>query len=234
MAWAGCPTGTASASGSRSPPRRAPATASTSSPCPARWRSAQELPVRTVSRRGLGLKLAVFAGNTTVALLLISVTWNAAAVAAVPLFIVLLYTAYRGYLTVDEDRDTWRGLEEATKALAELDPAAVARQAIAHAAGLLRADAAEVFVRQGDATVGRYLAAAAGETEYAIFDESVLPAMDLVSGAVTSSVHHHDSVDGLPFTLAVPLEANRRNLGALRLGFRGECPADRAASAGCC
>jgi diguanylate cyclase (GGDEF)-like protein len=181
----------------------------------------QELPVKTVSRRGVGLKLAVFAGNTTVALLLISVTWNAAAVAAVPLFVVLLYTAYRGYLTVEEDRDTWRGLEEATKALADLDPGAVARQAINHAASLLRSDAAEVFVRQPDGTVARYRKGGDGETEYETFDESVLLTMDLVSGSVTSSVHHHGTVDGLPFTLAVPLEANRRNLGALRLRFRG-------------
>jgi diguanylate cyclase (GGDEF)-like protein len=181
----------------------------------------QEIPVRDVVLRGLGMKLAVFTGNTTLALLLISVTWNAAAVAAVPLFIVLLYTAYRGYLTVDEDRETWRGLDAATKALAELDVDVVAWQAIEHAASLLRADAAELFVRQGGSEVGHYAMQPDGNSIYDVLDDAVLMAMDLRAGAVTSSVHHEDSTEALPFTLTVALEAGPRSIGALRLRFRG-------------
>ena len=181
----------------------------------------QEMPVRQVMVRGLGMKMAVFAGNTTVALLLIGVTWNAAAVAAVPLFIVLLYTAYRGYLTVDEDRETWRGLDAATKALAELDVDIVAWQAIEHAATLLHADAAELFVRQGD-EVGHYAVQPDGNSAYDVLDDAVLMAMDLRPGAVTSSVHHDGTAENLPFTLTVALEAGRRGIGALRLRFRGD------------
>jgi diguanylate cyclase len=182
----------------------------------------QEISVSQVVLRGLGMKMAVFAGNTTVALLLIGVTWNAAAVAAVPLFIVLLYTAYRGYLTVDEDRETWRGLDAATKALAELDVDIVAWQAIEHAATLLHADAAELFVRQGDGEVGHYAMQPDGNSVYDVLDDAVLMAMDLRPGAVTSSIHHDGSADNLPFTLTVALEAGRRGIGALRLRFRGD------------
>jgi diguanylate cyclase (GGDEF)-like protein len=182
----------------------------------------QEISVGQVLLRGLGMKLAVFVGNTTLALLLIGVTWNAAAIAALPLFIVLLYTAYRGYLTVDEDRETWRGLDAATKALAELDVDVVAWQAIEHAATLLHADAAEVFVRQAGGEVGHYAVQLDGNSAYEVLDDAVLLAMDLRAGVVTSSVHHEGSGEVLPFTLTVALEAGPRSIGALRLRFRGD------------
>jgi hypothetical protein len=107
----------------------------------------QDVPIRDVVTRGLGVKLAVFAGNTSVALLLVHLTWSPGSVALVPLFVLLLFFAYRGYLAAVEDRDTWQRLEAASKDVAQLDAERVAYAAAEHALQLFHADRVDVLVR---------------------------------------------------------------------------------------
>ncbi|MDX6243720.1 MAG: hypothetical protein QOE76_1443 [Frankiales bacterium] len=102
----------------------------------------------------------------------------------VPIFGVLIVLAYRGYVRALDERDLWQQLEEATKALQQLDEGRVLAAAAAHAPGLFRVEAAEIEVygkRRGDLSVsnrhylgdGQFHYPRAGETP-AWYDDGVL------------------------------------------------------------
>ncbi len=116
-----------------------------------------ELPFLDVVRRGLLLKLAILAGNTVIALLLLTTTWQGSTPVLVPFSTVLLYISYRSYLRAMEERDVWQQLDGTAKELSRLDEGEVAAAAVARARELFRAETAELTLLRSDGTCCRVL-----------------------------------------------------------------------------
>jgi diguanylate cyclase (GGDEF)-like protein len=101
-----------------------------------------------------------------------------------PIFGALLVLAYRGYVRALDERDLWQQLEEATKALQQLDEERVLSAAAGYAPGLFRVEAAEIEVfgkRRGDVSVSHRHYLGDGEFHYpgaggtpAWYDDGVL------------------------------------------------------------
>ncbi len=184
----------------------------------------QALPLRTVVLRGVGVKIAVFLGNTVVALALYAMHWTTASLAMVPLFAVLLYLAYRGYLAAAEDRDTWRRLEVASKQFARLQPDRVAFGAAEHALSMFASDTAEVVVRaRATDAADRYLVTGAGQRRHERVDAVVFDALAVGPGGLSRVIH--EEAEGGPsgqMSLTVALDGVDGQLGVLRLGFGGD------------
>jgi diguanylate cyclase (GGDEF)-like protein len=102
--------------------------------------------LREVWHDGLGLKTGMLAGNTLVALLLVSAPWQGSAGVLIPFCMVLLYLTYRAYHRATRESDVWRQLDAAAKELSLLDGAGVARAAVARAVTLFNADFAEIVL----------------------------------------------------------------------------------------
>ncbi len=100
----------------------------------------------SVVRKGLTLKLAVLAGNTIVALLLVTAPWRGSTVVLVPFSVVLLYLVYRSYLRALDERDIWQQLDRTAKEISSLDEHEVAATAVARAAELFGAAVVELAV----------------------------------------------------------------------------------------
>jgi diguanylate cyclase (GGDEF)-like protein len=102
--------------------------------------------LREVWNDGIGLKLGMLAGNTVIALLLVSVPWHGSVSVLMPFSMILLYLTYRAYHRALEDGDVWRQLDVAAKELTVLDRADVAAAAVARAVHLFNAEYAEVLL----------------------------------------------------------------------------------------
>jgi diguanylate cyclase (GGDEF)-like protein len=107
--------------------------------------------LREVWNDGIGLKLGMLAGNTVIALLLVSVPWHGTVSVLMPFSMILLYLTYRAYYRALEDGDVWRQLDVAAKELTVLDRSDVAAAAVARAVNLFNAEHAEVVLGPDDA-----------------------------------------------------------------------------------
>jgi diguanylate cyclase (GGDEF)-like protein len=108
------------------------------------------MPLRKVASEGIRLQLAVLAGNTIVALLLVTAQWKGSTVVLVPFTIVMLYFAYRGYKRALDEGDIWRQLDRTAKEISLLDEDGVAVAAVTRAAELFKADVVELAVASAD------------------------------------------------------------------------------------
>ncbi len=99
-----------------------------------------------VWREGLALKIGILAGNTVIALLLVSVPWRGSTSVLIPFCMILLYLTYRAYHRATEDSDVWRQLDAAAKELTLLDEADVAAASVARAVTLFNAEFAELVL----------------------------------------------------------------------------------------
>ena len=101
-----------------------------------------------VLREGLLLKIGMMAGNTVIALLLVSVPWQGSVAILVPFCLVLLFLTYRAYFHALEDSGVWQQLDAAAKELTLLDRSHVAEAAAGRAVSLFNAQFAEVLLDQ--------------------------------------------------------------------------------------
>jgi len=179
---------------------------------------AQDDRVRGVLRSRPALDATLFLVATTVALLIVNLEWNRAAMTAVPVFVVLLYAAYRAYLAAEEDRDAWQRLEHASKELVGLRGDRLADVAITHAVALLKAPAVDLFVARPDGRVDCY-SGDGTSLHHEVVGAEVLA--DLEPGASPDGVAHWaQSGEALPFTWTVPLTTTEL-IGALQFRFLG-------------
>jgi diguanylate cyclase (GGDEF)-like protein len=143
-----------------------------------------------VMREGLLLKIGMMAGNTVIALLLVSVPWQGSVAILVPFCLVLLFLTYRAYFRALEDSGVWQQLDAAAKELTLLDRSHVAEAAAARAVSLFNAEFAEVLLERngvGDELTFRHSnsgaqsdadAAAPGGEPPSIVEEPLMVAVD--------------------------------------------------------
>jgi diguanylate cyclase (GGDEF)-like protein len=99
---------------------------------------------------GLGIKLISQAGNVTAALLaVVLVRVDPRVLLVLPPLLFCLQQAYEARLRGGEERESWQGLLEATRSLADLDERVVLARATAEATRLFSADWAEVELADG-------------------------------------------------------------------------------------
>jgi diguanylate cyclase (GGDEF)-like protein len=154
-----------------------------------------------VVRKGITLKLAVLAGNTIVALLLVTAPWRGSTVILVPFSVLLLYLVYRSYLRALDERDIWQQLDRTAKEISSLDEGEVAVTAVARAAELFGAEVVEL----------------------AVVPPAGAPVHILVQLADGTQTLHEDDRQGAVSPAAswvvTPLEGVNGLEGSLRLGF---------------
>ncbi|MDP9436792.1 MAG: EAL domain-containing protein [Actinomycetota bacterium] len=173
------------------------------------------LPFRDVVRRGLPLKLAVLAGNTGIALLLLTTPWQGSTPVLVVSCTVLLYLSYRGYLRALEERDVWRQLDETAKALSRLDEREVAAAAVDRAALLFGPETVELALARPDGTGLVLRQGPDGRLQ-----EHAEP--DVARRLPTErAVHLHHVAGARVGWMVAPLTGLDTTLGVLRLGFPG-------------
>ena len=103
-----------------------------------------------VYRNGRGIKLISQAGNVAAALLaVVLVRVDARVLIVLPPLLFCLQQAYEARLRGREERESWQGLLEATRSLADLDERVVLARAAAEATRLFSADRAEVELADG-------------------------------------------------------------------------------------
>jgi diguanylate cyclase len=164
--------------------------------------TAQDLPTGEVFADGLRVRLLVALGNTLLGLGVLALAeLSRQALAVVPPFLALLYVAYRAYLAASEERDTWRRLEESTRAVTSLDAPRVVAAALAQAVELFRADRAEI-VLDDDPVPSRHLLVAS-ERERERAQQSGEDPTEVSTWAATR------------------LETARQSYGTLRIGLDG-------------
>jgi hypothetical protein len=165
-----------------------------------------------VYRKGLLLRGLVCLGNSIVGVgVVLMVQWSRPTVLVLPPLLLLMYTAYRGYLHAMQERDVWQQLESAARELNQLDEAAVAEAAVVRAAQMLKADAVQISIDEDDAAARSYIGDADG-----------------LSGRGMTE----DLADDLMLYVA-PLEGPRGRIGVLRIGFHGSCAASKALASAC-
>ncbi len=121
--------------------------------------------LRDVWHDGLALKTGMLAGNTAIALLLVSVPWKGSTSVLVPFCMVLLYLTYRAYHRATEEGDVWRQLDAAAKELTLLDEAEVASVSVARAVTLFNAEFGELVLPVGlDGLAWTFRCAADGQS----------------------------------------------------------------------
>jgi diguanylate cyclase (GGDEF)-like protein len=173
------------------------------------------LPLRQVAMEGFRLKLAVLAGNTIVALLLVTAQWQGSTVVLIPFTIVMLFFAYRGYLRALEEGDIWRQLDRTAKEISLLDEDGVAVAAVTRAAELFKADVVELAVAASDGGPVR-VAVRHTDGKQSTREE---PLHSLGAGAAEATpANVIPTAPGTTWTIT-PLEGMHGLTGSLRLGF---------------
>ena len=103
-----------------------------------------------VYRNGLGIKLISQVGNVAAALLAVGlVRVDPRVMLVLPPLLFCLKQAYEARLRGRDERESWQGLLEATRSLADLDERVVLARATAEATRLFSADRAEVELAKG-------------------------------------------------------------------------------------
>ena len=173
------------------------------------------LPVRQVALEGIRLKLAVLAGNTIVALLLITAQWQGSTVVLLPFTIALLYFVYRGYLRALEEGDIWRQLDRTAKETSLLDVDGVAIAAVTRAAELFKADIVELAVDASDGGPVRVVVRHNDGTQSTREE----PRHSLAGAAEATPAHLIPTAAHGTTWAVTPLEGVHGLTGSLRLGF---------------
>jgi diguanylate cyclase (GGDEF)-like protein len=110
----------------------------------------QQRPLSTILRQALVTSLLTNASNLAVTVLVLAVARADTRVLVVlPPLLLTLRLVYLGRVRGREERESWQGLLEATRSLADLDERVVLARAVAEATRLFGADAAEVELAGG-------------------------------------------------------------------------------------
>jgi len=195
----------------------------------------QNVPLRTVLRKGALLQLIVWLGNTIAGVGVAMVAMaSPAALIVLPFFLLLTYTAYRAYLRAGEDRDTWQVLQDTSRDLSRLRRQEIADVVLERAAALFKADFVELMLLD-DETTGRVT------TWRSEGDETRLLEGRSVEDAATFWPRAHSEREpyqvlrrkaptaqrrelaalGLEQCMVVPIATADGCLGTLRIGFSG-------------
>ena len=159
---------------------------------------------REVYRKGLLLRGLVCLGNSAVGVgVVMMVQWSAPSVLILPPLLILMYSAYRGYLHAMQERDVWQQLESAARELNQLDERAVATAAVVRAAQMLKANVVQIVVDSDDEPARSYVGGAAG----------------LTAATELGGVEGH--LDSQVMLYVSPLEGPHGRIGVLRIGFHG-------------
>ena len=195
----------------------------------------QNVALRAVLRKGALLQLIVWAGNTVAGVGVAMVAkQSSGALIVLPFFLLLTYTAYRGYLRAGEDRDTWQVLQDTSRDLSRLRRTEIAEVVLDRAAALFKADFVELMLVD-DETSGRVTTwrRAAGETRL-LEDRSLEDAAtfwpraqserepyQLLRRKAPSAQARELTALGLEQCLVVPIATAEGCVGTLRMGFSG-------------
>jgi diguanylate cyclase len=179
---------------------------------------AQSVPLLSLVRDSARMAVLTWAGNVTVAAGLLSLMHrSAAAVLVLPVVVLALYLAYRGYLSARQERDIWQQLEAATRELNLLEEPQVAAAALRRARQLFRTDGAELLLAGSASRSARlYALGVSGEVTF-------LPG-DGPEGLAqpATSVEDQDHQESRVVTwMSTPLEGPQGRQGSLRLRFEG-------------
>ena len=196
----------------------------------------QGIRVRTVARKGLGLNFVVWAGNTAAGIaMLVMGTLDVRLLLVLPLFIGLLFLAYRGYLRAMQERDTWEVLQAASRDLNSLDRDELAAVVLARAESLFKAEFAELMITDGEPGTRAVIYRRHGEGGSERFEADPMdvaatfwprafgegePFEILVRSAAAAPRAELESL-GLAATVVAPLATAQGCIGTFRIGFRG-------------
>ncbi|HEV2890826.1 MAG TPA: ATP-binding protein [Frankiaceae bacterium] len=198
----------------------------------------QDLKVGEVLRKGALLQTMVWLGNTIGGIGVATVaTQSSGALIVLPFFLLLLYTAYRGYLRVGEDRDTWQVLQATSRDVSRLRRAEIAQIVLDRTAELFKADFVELMLvddetsgkittwrrEGGDTRVleGRTLEDAATFWPRA---HSEREPYQLVRRRAPAAQRRELASLGLEQCVVVPIATADHCVGTLRIGFGGVIP----------
>jgi PAS domain S-box-containing protein len=199
----------------------------------------QGLRFRDVYRKGLALSSFVWLGNTSFGVVVVTAgAHDRRLLAVVPVFLIFLYVADRGYLRAMEERDQWRLLQEASAGLVCVDGEALLGRLIEGTRDLLRADFVELVVMEGRGEAIRYRSAERGARERVEGEiEMLIPdaAAKVTGGPAPECFARPTSTGGtgapvggradrlehlgLSTALAAPLVDGRGIVGLLTVGF---------------
>ena len=113
----------------------------------------QDVPLGVVLRKGALLQTIVWLGNTIAGVGVAMVAkQSSGALIVLPFFLLLTYTAYRGYLRAGEDRDVWQVLQDTSRDLSRLRRTEIAEVVLDRAAALFKADFVELMLVDDEAT----------------------------------------------------------------------------------
>jgi PAS domain S-box-containing protein len=196
----------------------------------------QGLPPFTVYRKGLGLNLLVFLGNTIFGVTVVALAAREPLMLGIlPFFCGLLLLAYRAYLNAIEERDTWDVLQQTSRELQGITWAELAPLVVQRAASLFRAELVELMLV--DVETGRQASVWRGtadgvtdtlEQDLTVDGNTFWPRLlterePFELRADNAAAVQRDELEelGLAQWVVTPLLSHDSCLGALRLGFRG-------------
>ncbi len=113
----------------------------------------QDLSFAAVLRKGALLQGIVWLGNTIAGVGVAMVAQQSSgALIVLPFFLMLTYSAYRGYLRAGEDRDVWQVLQDTSRDLSRLRRTEIAEVVLDRAAALFKGDFVELMLVDDEAT----------------------------------------------------------------------------------
>jgi PAS domain S-box-containing protein len=195
----------------------------------------QGLSVRSILSKGLALRLMVFGGNTALGLVILGLAqWNPGALVVLPVSAVVLHFLYSGYLRAMQERDTWRGLQAASRDVNQLSWTELTRAVLDHTQTLFQASFVELMLTDGEPGTRAAVARRMGDDTHAFealplehaagfwpraFGEQEIFTID----ARTAPAPRREELESLDMAMCIvaPLLSQQRCLGTLRLGFRG-------------
>ncbi len=171
----------------------------------------QRVPLRTIYRERLLMRLSIAAVNALIAVLVVVLAdWSSPTLVMLPPVLAAMYASYRGYLNAAHERDVWQQLESATRELNSLDTGTVVSAALSRAAQLFKADTVTVVLDDGAGPVV-YTGDAGG---LVATEHGSSPGRPARVGAAPSD-------GGAVMLYTAPLEGPQGRVGVLELRFRG-------------
>jgi two-component system phosphate regulon sensor histidine kinase PhoR len=195
----------------------------------------QNVPLRDVLRKGALLQLIVWLGNTVAGVGVAMVAKESSgALIVLPFFLLLTYTAYRGYLRAGEDRDTWQVLQDTSRDLSRLRRAEIAEVVLDRAATLFKADFVELMLVDDEATGRVTTWRRSGKDTRLLENRSLEDAAtfwprahserepyQLLRRKAPTAQRRELQALGLEQCMVVPIATAEGVLGTLRIGFSG-------------
>ena len=170
----------------------------------------QRVPLRSVYRHRLPLRMGLAGVNALIAVLVVVLADRSTTTLLVlPPVLAAMYVSYRGYLQTAHSRDVWQQLESATRELNSLDVTSVVSAALSRSAQLFKADLVTVVLDDES-----------GPTVHTGDASGLVDTVHGLAGRLSGRAGAAGSVGSL-MVYAAPLEGPQGRVGLLELGFRG-------------